>query len=119
MDDVSVSSERRVLMMSKRLRAMFGTEVVVNTGTLERGVDSCVSWALPFNVTKDNGVAVSFFSAFYYSSFEYHIADAQDRIVKITTPVAGTSLPITGGLLAAGCVNGKPPSGVYKPGFLH
>jgi hypothetical protein len=39
--------------------------------------------------------------------------------VKITTPSGGTSLPITGGVLTTGYVNGKSPKGFLHPGFLH
>ena len=96
MAPASVSSRRRVVMQSKRLRAMFGSQVLMNTGTSERGMDSCVSWSLPFNITKETKTAVSFFTASYYSSFHYHITDSEGQHVKITSISPGGSLPITG-----------------------
>ncbi len=41
-------SMRTRLQPSKKLRVMFGSEVLMNTGTSERWVDSCVPWVSPF-----------------------------------------------------------------------
>ena len=123
MAPASVLSRRRVCMQSKRLRAMFGSQVLINTGTSERGMDSCVSWALPFNITKETKAAVSFFTASYYSSFHDHITDSEGQHVKITSISPGASLPITGSVLETvdrGLRPGQLNSlGVYKPGVLH
>ena len=93
-------------------------QVLTTSGTSERGVDSCVSWALPFNITEDNKAAVSFFSASYYSGLYYYITDSAGQDVKITSISRGNSLPITASVLE-GAERGLNSRGVYKPGVLH